>query len=95
MLAENPVAVFDKFVDKKGIRKEATAYVNFLYSEQGQEIIARHFLRPRSAAVAKKYAAQFKPIKLFSVDDVFGGWQAAQKRHFDDGGEFDKIYTNK
>ncbi|QBE67472.1 sulfate ABC transporter substrate-binding protein [Pseudoduganella lutea] len=95
ILAESPVAVVDKVVDKRGIRKEATAYLNFLYSEAGQEIIAKHYLRPRSAAVAKKYAAQFKPIKLFTVDDVFGGWRAAQKRHFDDGGEFDKIYASK
>ncbi|WBS00854.1 sulfate ABC transporter substrate-binding protein [Pseudoduganella sp. SL102] len=95
ILAESPVAVVDKVVDKRGIRKEATAYLNFLYSEAGQEIIAKHYLRPRSAAVAKKYAAQFKPIKLFTVDDVFGGWRAAQKRHFDDGGEFDKIYGGK
>ncbi len=95
VLAESPVAVVDKVVDKRGVRKEATAYLNFLYSEAGQEIIAKHYLRPRSAAVAKKYAAQFKPIKLFTVDDVFGGWRAAQKRHFDDGGEFDKIYGAK
>jgi sulfate/thiosulfate transport system substrate-binding protein len=95
ILAESPVAVVDKVVDKRGIRKEATAYLNFLYSEAGQEIIARHYLRPRSAAVLKKYSAQFKPIKLFTVDEVFGGWRAAQKRHFDDGGEFDKIYTSK
>uniref|UniRef100_UPI00403F50EE sulfate ABC transporter substrate-binding protein n=1 Tax=Massilia sp. METH4 TaxID=3123041 RepID=UPI00403F50EE len=95
ILAESPVAVVDKVVDKKGIRKEATAYLNFLYSEAGQEIIAKHYLRPRSATVLKKYAAQFKPIKLFTVDEVFGGWRAAQKRHFDDGGEFDKIYASK
>lgn len=95
ILAESPVAVVDKVVDKRGVRKEATAYLNFLYSEQGQEIIAKHFLRPRSAAVAKKYEATFKPIKLFTVDEVFGGWRAAQKRHFDDGGEFDKIYATK
>ncbi|GGB87327.1 sulfate-binding protein [Pseudoduganella buxea] len=92
ILAESPVAVVDKVVDKRGVRNEATAYLNFLYSEQGQEIIAKHYLRPRSAAVAKKYAATFRPIKLFTVDEVFGGWRAAQKRHFDDGGEFDKIY---
>jgi len=95
ILAESPVAVVDKVVDKKGIRKEATAYLNFLYTEQGQEIIAKHYLRPRSAAVAKKYAATFKPINLFTVDEVFGGWRAAQKRHFDDGGEFDKIFASK
>jgi sulfate transport system substrate-binding protein len=95
ILAESPVAVVDKVVDKKGIRKEATAYLNFLYSDAGQEIIAKHFLRPRSDAVFKKYAASFKPISLFTVDEVFGGWRAAQKKHFDDGGEFDKIYSSK
>jgi sulfate transport system substrate-binding protein len=95
IVAENPVAVVDKVVDKRGVRKEATAYLNFLYSDAGQEIIAKHYLRPRSEAVYKKYAASFKPISLFTVDDVFGGWRAAQKRHFDDGGEFDKIYATK
>jgi sulfate transport system substrate-binding protein len=82
-------------VDKRNLRKEATAYLNYLYSEPGQEILAKHFLRPRSEAVAKKYAATFKPITLLSVDEVFGGWRAAQKKHFDDGGEFDKIYATK
>ena len=95
IVAENPVAVIDKVVDKRGSRKEATAYLNFLYTDAGQEIIARHYLRPRSEAVFKKYAANFKPIALFTVDDLFGGWKAAQKRHFDDGGEFDKIYATK
>jgi sulfate transport system substrate-binding protein len=95
ILAESPVAVVDKVVDKKNIRKEATAYLNFLYSDAGQEIIAKHYLRPRSDAVFKKYAAHFKPISLFTVDEVFGGWRAAQKKHFDDGGEFDKIYSAK
>src|SRR5476649_1641112 len=95
ILAESPVAVVDKVVDKRGIRKQATAYLNFLYSDAGQEIIAKHFLRPRSDAVFKKYAANFKPITLFTVDEVFGGWKQAQKKHFDDGGEFDKIYLSK
>jgi sulfate transport system substrate-binding protein len=95
ILAESPVAVVDKVVDKRGLRKQATAYLNFLWSEQGQDIIAKHYLRPRSAAAAKKYAANFKPITLFTVDEVFGGWKAAQKKHFDDGGEFDKIYATK
>jgi sulfate transport system substrate-binding protein len=95
ILAESPVAVVDKVVDKRGNRKQATAYLNFLYSEAGQEIGAKHYLRVRSPAVAKKYAANYKPIKLFTVDEVFGGWRAAQKRHFDDGGEFDKIYSSK
>jgi sulfate transport system substrate-binding protein len=95
ILAESPVAVIDKVVDRRGIRREATAYLNFLYSEQGQEIIARHYLRPRSELAAKKYAANFKPLSLFTVDEVFGGWKQAQQRHFDDGGEFDKIYQSK
>jgi len=95
ILAESPVAVVDKVVDKKGNRKEATAYLNFLYSDAGQEIIAKHYLRPRSDAVFKKYSTSFKPISLFTVDEVFGGWRAAQKKHFDDGGEFDKIYSSK
>jgi sulfate transport system substrate-binding protein len=95
ILAESPVAIVDKVVDKRGNRKEATAYLNFLYSDAGQEIIAKHHLRPRSEAIAKKYAASFKPITLFTVDSVFGNWQQAQKKHFDDGGEFDKIYQSK
>jgi sulfate transport system substrate-binding protein len=95
ILAESPVAVVDKVVDKRGVRKQATAYLNFLYSEAGQTIGAKHFLRPRSEAVAKKFAANYKPIALFTVDEVFGGWKQAQKKHFDDGGEFDKIYQSK
>jgi sulfate transport system substrate-binding protein len=95
ILAESPVAVVDKVVDRKGVRKEATAYLNFLYSPAGQEIGAKHYLRVRNEAVMKKYAQNYKPISLFTVDDVFGGWKQAQKRHFDDGGEFDKIYQSK
>jgi sulfate transport system substrate-binding protein len=95
ILAESPVAVVDKVVDQRGTRKQATAYLQYLYSEPGQEIIARHFLRPRSDAVARKYATSFKPISLFTVDEVFGGWKQAQKKHFDDGAEFDKIYQRK
>jgi sulfate transport system substrate-binding protein len=95
ILAESPVAVVDKVVDRLGVRKQATAYLNFLYSPEGQEIGAKHFLRTRSDAVNKKYAANYKPIALFTVDEVFGGWKAAQKKHFDDGGEFDKIYQFK
>ena len=95
ILAEAPVAVVDKVVDKRGVRKQATAYLNFLYSDEGPEIGAKHFLRVRSDAVMKKHAASYKPISLFTVDEVFGGWKAAQKKHFDDGGEFDKIYTPK
>lgn len=95
ILAESPVAVVDKVVDKRGVRKQATAYLNFLYSEAGQEIGAKHFMRVRSAAVSKKYAANYKPIALFTVDELFGGWKQAQKKHFDDGAEFDKIYQPK
>ena len=95
ILAESPVAVVDKVVDRLKIRQPATAYLNFLYSPAGQEIGAKHFMRVRSEAVMKKYAANYKPIALFTVDEVFGGWSAAQKRHFNDGGEFDKIYQAK
>ncbi len=95
ILAESPVAVIDKVVDRRNQRKEATAYLNFLYTPQGQEIGAKHFLRVRSDAVMKKYAANYKPIHLFTVDELFGGWSKAQDRHFDDGGEFDKIYASK
>jgi sulfate/thiosulfate transport system substrate-binding protein len=95
VLAETPVAVVDKVVDRKGLRKQATAYLNFLYSEQGQAIGAKHYLRVRNEAVMQQFAANYKPIQLFTVDEVFGGWRAAQKRHFDDGGEFDKIYQSK
>jgi sulfate transport system substrate-binding protein len=95
VLAENPVAVVDKVVDRKGNRKQATGYLNFLYSEPGQTIGAKHFLRVRSAKVMKQFAANYKPIQLFTVDEMFGGWRAAQKRFFDDGGEFDKIYQPK
>jgi sulfate transport system substrate-binding protein len=95
ILAESPVAVVDKVVDRKGIRKEATAYLNFLYSEAGQTIGARHYLRVRNEGVMKKFAQNYKPITLFTVDELFGGWKTAQKRHFDDGGEFDKIYQSK
>ena len=95
ILAESPVAVVDKVADRRGVRKQATAYLNFLYSDAGQEIAAKHYLRPRNEAIARKYAASFKPISLFTVDDVFGGWKQAQKKHFDDGAEFDKIYQSK
>lgn len=95
VLAENPVAVVDKVVDRKGVRKQATAYLNFLYSEAGQTIGARHYLRVRNPNVMKQFAGNYRPIQLFTVDDVFGGWRSAQKRHFDDGGEFDKIYQPK
>ncbi len=95
ILAESPVAVVDKVVDRKGIRKQATGYLQFLYSDAAQEVIARHYFRPRSENVVKKYALAFKSIGLFTVEDVFGGWKTAQKKHFDDGGEFDQIFQQK
>ncbi|WP_422015749.1 sulfate ABC transporter substrate-binding protein [Roseateles sp.] len=93
ILAEPPVAVVDKVVDKRGTRKQAQAYLEYLYSPEGQEIAARNFYRPRDPKVAAKYAKQFADVKLFTIDDSFGGWRAAQKTHFDDGGVFDQIYT--
>ena len=92
ILAEPPVAVVDKVVDKHGTRKVAEAYLQYLYSDEGQEIAARNFYRPRSPAVAAKHAAQFPKLNLFTIDDVFGGWTKAQKTHFADGGVFDQIY---
>lgn len=94
IIAEAPVAVVDKVVDKRGTRKVATAYLQYLWSDAGQDVIARQFYRPRSAAVLKTHAALFRPIQLFSVSDVFGSWAQAQSRHFADGGEFDKIYQS-
>jgi sulfate transport system substrate-binding protein len=95
IVAENPVAVVERTVAKKGTADLAKAYLNFLYSEEGQEIAAKHSIRPHSPAVLKKYAATFKPIKLFTVQELFGSLSEAQKVHFNDGGQFDKIYTVK
>jgi sulfate transport system substrate-binding protein len=95
ILAENPVAVVERTVAKKGTSDLARAYLQYLYSDEGQEIAARHSIRPRSPAVLKKYAETFKPIKLFTVQDLFGSLADAQKVHFNDGGQFDKIYTVK
>ena len=92
ILAEPPVAVVDKVVDRRGTRPVAEAYLQFLYSPEGQEIAARNFYRPRSETVAAKFAAQFTPVSLFTIDELFGGWQKAQKTHFADGGLFDRIY---
>lgn len=92
ILAEPPVAVVDKNVDKRKTRKVAEAYLGYLYSDAGQEIAARNYYRPTSAAIAKKYAAQFPKVELFTIQDVFGGWAKAQKDHFADGGIFDQIY---
>jgi sulfate transport system substrate-binding protein len=95
ILAEPPVAVVEKVVEKRGTRLTARAYLDYLYSEEGQNIAAKHYYRPRDAKVAAKYAAQFPKIKLVTIDDTFGGWQKAQKAHFADGGTFDQIYLKK
>lgn len=91
VLAEPPVAVVDKVVDKKGTRDAAQAYLEFLYTPEGQDIAGKHFYRPTDPEIAKKYENIFAPIKLVTIAD-FGGWQKAQKEHFDDGGIFDQIY---
>ena len=93
IVAENPVAIVERTVNKKGSAAEAKAYLDFLYSPEGQEIAAKHNIRPRNEAVLKKYASAFKPIKLFNVSDYFGSLAEAQKVHFNDGGQFDKLYT--
>ena len=92
ILAEPPVAVVDKVVDKKGTRAAAEAYLKYLYTPEGQEIAAKNYYRPRMESVARKYASTFPKLKLVTVDGVFGGWQNAQKRFFADGGIFDQIY---
>nr|WP_281721154.1 sulfate ABC transporter substrate-binding protein [Nitrosomonas nitrosa] len=92
VLAEPTVALIDKVVDKKDTRKVAEAYLQYLYSEEGQEIAAKYFYRPTNEKIAAKYAKKFTPIKLFKVDEAFGSWKNAQKTHFDDGGTFDQIY---
>ena len=92
ILAEPPVALVDKVVDKRGTRKVAQAYLEYLYSPEAQDIAGRHFYRPIDSKVAAKYAKQFPQVNLIRIDDVFGGWQKAQKTHFADGGVFDQIY---
>jgi sulfate transport system substrate-binding protein len=91
ILAENPVAVIDKVADKKGTRKQAEAYLKYLWSDEAQEIAAKHQLRPRSPALLAKYAKDFPKVNLFTIDEVFGGWTKAQKEHFDDGATYDQI----
>jgi len=93
IVAENPVAVVERTTSKKGTGELAKAYLDYLYSDEAQEIAAKHALRPRNAAVLKKYAQVFKPISLFQVADYFGSLTEAQKVHFNDGGLFDKMYT--
>ncbi len=92
ILAEPPVAVVDKNVERKGTRELATAYLNYLYSEEGQRIAAKHFYRPRNEKVAAEFAAQFPALKLVTIDQDFGGWKTAQPKFFNDGGVFDQIY---
>lgn len=92
ILAEPPVAVVDKVVDRRGTRKLAEAYLHYLFSDEGQEIAAKNYYRPTSEKIAKKYASQYPKLKLFTVDEVAGGWTKAQKTHFADGGIFDQIY---
>ena len=92
ILAEPSVTVVDKVVDKKGTRTVAEAYLQYLYSDTGQEIAAKNFYRPTNAVIAAKHANQFPDIKLFRIDDAFGGWKNAHKLHFADGGTFDQIY---
>ena len=93
ILAEPPVTVVDKVVDRKGTRKVAEEYLKYLYSPEGQEVAARHYYRPFDKKVAQKYAGQFPKLKLVTIDDTFGGWGRAQKAHFSDGAVFDQIYS--
>jgi sulfate/thiosulfate-binding protein len=94
ILAEPPVTIVDKVVEKKGTREIADAYLRYWYTPEGQEIAAKNSYRPRDPAVAKKYESSFAKVNLFTIDDVFGGWTKAQKEHFAEGGIFDQIYKN-
>jgi sulfate transport system substrate-binding protein len=95
VLAEPPVTVVDKVVDRRGTRKVAEAYLNYLYSDAGQELAGKHYYRPINEKIAAKYASQFPKVKLLTVDEIAGGWTKAQKTHFADGGTFDQIYVPK
>ena len=92
ILAEPPVSVVDANVDRKGTRKVAEAYLNYLYSDEGQRLAAKHFYRPRNQAIAKDFSEQFSDLRLVTIDADFGGWKTAQPKFFDDGGIFDQIY---
>jgi sulfate/thiosulfate-binding protein len=92
ILAEPPVAIVDKVVDKHGTRKVAEAFLQYLYTDEGQEIAAKNYYRPTLEKIAKKYAAQYPKVKLFNIEEIAGGWTKAQKAHFADGGVFDQIY---
>ena len=94
ILAEPPVTLVDKVVDRRGTRAVAEAYLNFLYSEEGQDLAGKHFYRPQASPVAaQKYSSQFADVELFTIDEAFGGWKKAQETHFSDGGVFDQIYA--
>ncbi len=95
IIAENPVAVVERTVAKKGTAALAKDYLNYLYSDEAQEIAAKHGIRPRSQTVLKKYASTFKPLQLFAVSEYFGSLSEAQKVHFNDGGKFDQLYSAK
>jgi len=95
ILAEPAVALIDKNVDKKGTRAVAQAYLEYLYTEEAQDLIGKHFYRPRSAKAQAKYAKQLPKLNLFTIDEAFGGWDKASQVHFADGGKFDQIYTRK
>ena len=92
ILTEPTVSVVDKVVDRRKSRALAQAYLEYLYTEEGQAIAAKHYYRPRVEASAKKFSSRFKKVEFFTIDEVFGGWRKAQKKHFDDGGIFDQIY---
>jgi sulfate transport system substrate-binding protein len=92
ILAEPPVTVVDRVVDRRGTRAVAQAYLEFLYTPAGQEMAAKHYYRPYLKSVAEKYAHQFPDVKRFSIGEIFGGWAQAQRTHFADGGVFDQIY---
>ena len=95
ILAEPPVALVDKVVDRKGTRAVAQAYLEYLYSPEGQDIAGQNYYRPIDPKAAAKYEKQFPKVELFTIDQLFGGWDKAQKTHFADGGVFDQIYTNR
>jgi sulfate transport system substrate-binding protein len=95
VLAENPVSVVDKVVDKRGTRAVAQAYLDFLYTPEGQKIAGDNYYRPIDPKVASQFTKLFQPVKLFTIDEVFGGWAKAQPAHFSDGGVFDAIYAKK
>lgn len=95
ILAENPVAVVDKVVDKKGTRKQAEAYLGYLWSDEAQAIAVKHQLRPRSAVLLAKHAKDFPKVATFTIDEIFGGWTKAQKEHFDDGAIYDQILASR